>query len=333
MKTELFRSDNVRVVPVTFPDSKICFVTFTPFSDTPDIEKRGFAEEFFRKRGISAIHVISKENGWYQDRCMPDVTALIRHAATGQRIVTYGSSMGGYAAIRFADWLEADCAIAISAQGSVNPRVAHWETHWTLERDAIPQFWDEIPEVKCDVFAFYDPKTSDKNHVDYIARHATVHRIKLPFAGHPAGSFLNDLGLLSQAVIDIAERRFDQPLFMQKVRERRKSSSNYICALSQTMLRRNIRTKLHLARISEQMAPDGWFKAYVAMVEASMGNPDKAELYFQKAIEAEPQAVRYRVWYDEYKRQLAHKNLGDDVEGEDAAERLALRQFLRRMEW
>lgn len=333
MRTEIFRSENIRVVSELTGRSDLCFVTFTPFADVLDLEKKGFAEDFLRKRNISAIHVISKENTWYQDRCMPDVSALIRKAAAGRRIVTYGSSMGGYAAIRFADWLGADRVIAISPQGAVNPQIAHWEGLWTIERNAIPQFWDEVGRLHCDVFAFYDPKTSDRHHVEYVARQATVQHITLPFAGHPAGSFLNDLGLLSEAVIDIAEGRFDRPLFMQRVRERRKSSANYICALSQTMLRRNSRTKLSLAKRCEAMAPDGWFKAYIGMIEASLGNPDNAALYFRKAIEAEPQAVRYRVWYDEYQNQLVHRDLGESITGDDAAERLALRRFLGRMGW
>ena len=57
-------------------------------------------------------------------------TAARAAVPEGARVMTYGSSMGGYAALRFARALRADAILALSPQYSIDPAVVPWEDRW-----------------------------------------------------------------------------------------------------------------------------------------------------------------------------------------------------------
>src|SRR5580658_5592563 len=102
MVTEVYRSSELAVRSVCESRSAACVVTFDSYSDDRSLYRRGFGEDFFRDRSIDAIHFVSRENDWYQYGEMPDALAAVAELVKGyDRVVAYGSSMGGYAAIRF----------------------------------------------------------------------------------------------------------------------------------------------------------------------------------------------------------------------------------------
>jgi pimeloyl-ACP methyl ester carboxylesterase len=88
----------------------------------------GFGQSFLRKHGINAVHVLVSRSHWYQTPEMEGALAFIRHIAKDyHRVVTYGSSMGGYAAIKFGPEVRANAAVAISPQYSIDPAKAPFE--------------------------------------------------------------------------------------------------------------------------------------------------------------------------------------------------------------
>ena len=79
--TELFRSNDLLVKRVGGYSPDACVVTFASFTDHRTLDRAGFGEHFLRTREIDAIHVLSRENDWYQYPETPDAMAAI-HAAT-----------------------------------------------------------------------------------------------------------------------------------------------------------------------------------------------------------------------------------------------------------
>lgn len=94
----IFQDDDllVRLVPGT---SAGCVVTFTDYTDIRTLDRPGFAEDYFRKLGVTAIHAISRDNDWWQNEGIKRALSLVRaETAKHEAVATYGHSMGGYAA-------------------------------------------------------------------------------------------------------------------------------------------------------------------------------------------------------------------------------------------
>ena len=76
---------------------------------------------------VSVIHLVDTSDRWYLDGCdgarridwMLEMIAEARGQFAAETTVTLGVSMGGYAALRFAEVLKADCAIAFGPQTHV----------------------------------------------------------------------------------------------------------------------------------------------------------------------------------------------------------------------
>lgn len=210
----------------------VCVVTFGNYVDAPAADRPGFAEAFLHGQAIDAVHVLSRSNDWFQTAEMPRVVAAIRAATAGKRVFTYGSSMGGFAAIRFAGGLGAIRAIAISPQYTLDRRVVPWEGRWRPEAARLRFLaWPEDgPPPPATVF--FDPRGPDAPHVALWAARRTVLRVPLPYSGHPAGAYLAELDLLRPAVLDILADRFDPAALIALARARRREAGRTFAALA-----------------------------------------------------------------------------------------------------
>ena len=107
----------------------ICQIGYSAVVRT--LERTGFEERFFEQSRIDAIHVIARSNEWYQnDEILEICKAVAAITQNYERVYTYGSSMGGYAAIRFGKHVGARAAIALSPKFSVDKAVVPVEHRW-----------------------------------------------------------------------------------------------------------------------------------------------------------------------------------------------------------
>ena len=218
-QVELFRSADLVVRKVGGFSRDALVVTFDSFTDRQDphtnygdLDRPGFGEHFLREHAVDAAHVIGRDNIWYQYPEMPAAMAAIATAARSyQRVISYGSSMGGYAAIRFGGAAGAEAALAISPQFSLDPHVVRFERRWeTPARTidfALERNW--TPPFVATSYILYDPRNLDRRHVALFAKRGRVVRVPVPDSGHSAAFFLADCGLLQRAVLDVARDTFD----------------------------------------------------------------------------------------------------------------------------
>ena len=92
---ELFRSENplVRHRPA---GGTVRVATFGSYTNSPGLNREGFGETYLAGRRIDAIHVVNRDNRWYQYPETADALATVAKAtAAYDRTLTYGSSMGG----------------------------------------------------------------------------------------------------------------------------------------------------------------------------------------------------------------------------------------------
>jgi hypothetical protein len=238
MSEELFRSADLLVRKVGDHGRANCVVTFDSFTDFRTLDRPGFGEGFLHGTGVDAIHVIPRENAWYQHPEMLDAMAAV-HAATRSysRVVSYGSSMGGYAALRFGGVAGAHAALALSPQYSIDPSVAPWEERWAEPAKHFRPVWEgklpfpALPEA----YVAYDPTNIDRKHIALLARKLRFERIGLAGGGHPVTGFLAEIGLLKSLILSVCDRSLDVARFVTDARERQAQSPQYLITLADGM--------------------------------------------------------------------------------------------------
>ena len=278
----LFRSKALLARANRGRGSTLCFVVFDPMVDDHSLERTAFAERFLATYGYDAIHILSARNDWYQDPSLPAVLDTVKELTRGyERVVTYGSSMGGYAALRFADAVGAQAAIAISPQYSMLPSVTPFEVRWGEERDAITWLHerpgDRLPPVG-EAVVFYDDRWLDGRHAEIIRRDLPhLLAVALPHAGHPAGTLLADAGVMARAILDAAHGRLDTMALKASLRRHQRRSGQYLLTLARRQPVWRLRLKARLARRAVELAPDeAAVLSYAGLAHECAGDNERA---------------------------------------------------------
>ncbi len=312
-------------------------VTFGSYTDAPDLDRAGFGEDFLRRARIDAIHVINRYNRWYQHPDMRDALSAVEiEARKYDRAITYGSSMGGYAALRFAAPCGADTAIAISPQYTVDPRHVPWENRW--QPDVAKTRFDEAPYVPARAqYVFYDPRVRlDALHVDAIERAGHVVRIPIANAGHPAGALLVETGALQSAIRAIVAGDFDpRDVISQVRRERRVSQHRYFVLARHAAVRRPALAERLLARAAA-IEPESHILSAQAVLLDRLGRSDEAAPLHRAAVQRTPDNSLAWVGYATHlektgDRAAAARALRSAVPGQSGSALLRVRTMQVRM--
>lgn len=297
---ELFRSDTLRVRRVRGAGLRIpatCFVTFGSYTVDYDLERQGFGEDFLRDEGLDAIHVVNRDNQWYQYPELPDALAVVAAAiAAVPRVFTYGSSMGGYAALRFARAVGARTAIAISPQYSLDPRVVPFETRWQADLARIT-FREREYQPPARQIIFYDPRLriDDQHFRLFEAQGRETVAVGVPHAGHPVGPLLAETGALQDAIRAIVAGTFSPGTVQRAVRARRATSQHHFFMLSRRAGQRRPELRIALLRRAAEIAPESHILSDLAQALDQAGAHAEAAPLHEEAIRKVPNNVRARV--------------------------------------
>ena len=258
MPDELFRSDDVLVRKVGDHGRSCCVVTFDSFTDFRTLDRPGFGEQFLNASGIDAIHVIPRDNDWYQypemEQAMACVQATARRYA---RVVTYGSSMGGYAAIRLAGLAGAQAVLALSPQFSIDPAIVPWEGRWLACSQRFASVWEHtlpFPSVG-EAYVVYDAENIDHKHMALLEQRLRFTAIPIPHAGHPVTGYLAEVGLLQQSILALCHRSFEANAFEREARARRRQSAQYLVTLAEGNSPKRRTRRIALMRQAVAIAP------------------------------------------------------------------------------
>lgn len=288
----LYDADDFRVRRVRAGDDRLCFVTFSSLTDVPALDRPGFGEDYFRANDIDAIHVINRTNVWYAYKDLPAALDRIREAVAGKsRIITYGSSMGGYAAIRFAEAVGAETAIAISPQYSIERRLVPFENRWNAVIGGSPKIKPQGPHRSDSVrpIVFYDPHDADFLHFRLIlANYPRTIGLAMPHSGHPAGAMLNETGVLARVLQDIVANCFDAESVAATIRSKRRSSGQYLFTLARRLGPTHPVWKLSLSQAAIDARRDAPYLIYSALLHEKKGDLDASEALLREAVEVLP---------------------------------------------
>ncbi|MCA0420520.1 MAG: tetratricopeptide repeat protein [Proteobacteria bacterium] len=269
MSDTLFRSGNLLVKAARRPGED-CIVTFDSYTDDPDLDRPAFGEAAFAQADLPTIHVVNRRNSWYQEPEWRGMVAAITAAtAPYRRVLAYGSSMGGYAALRFGKMIGATSALAISPQYSMQRDKTGFDTRWAKTVNRIrwrPELAGPLP-ADLPAAIVYDPAHAfDRRHVELIAREMPVRRIALPFSGHPSGTYLGECGLLRPLALAVLAGETDFTDLLQAARDHRQDSTSYFIALARAAGPRNPERAVAFARRALELDPTVYF-TWVTLAE------------------------------------------------------------------
>ena len=263
-------------------------VTFDSYSDERTWARAGFGEGFFRSEGITAFHVISRDNDWYQ---FPELAEAMRHVReeTGRfaRVLAYGTSMGGYASVRFADAVGAKTALALSPQYSIDPDIVPFEKRWLADSNRI-DFLAELDgpiDTHADILIAYDPTGPDRPHAALIARDVSVQELKIRYAGHSVPALLSEAGLLKPLVLGALRGDIDVRGFERAVSAKKRTLSVYFSELAIRQLKRQPVRAVAFARHAVEINPQSNVAQRVlgdALAES--GHDDEARAVYERLL-------------------------------------------------
>lgn len=304
----LFASADLLVRRIAAGTGGLCYVTFDSYTDDRRLERPGFGQHFLQARGIDAIHVISRDNHWYQYPELDAALAAVARATHGYaQVIAYGSSMGGFAALNYGRACGATIGIALSPQYSVDRRIVPFEDRWADDMSRIA-FRDDPPRPLPRQYLLYDPRDLyDRAHAELFAARSPSVMIPIAHAGHPVGSYLNETGLFQTLFDGVHADALDTETYVRELRRRRRQSGQYLFTLAQRVPARRMRQKLGLARAAVATNPlDPSYASYLACVLDEAGAHRDARALHDRAV-----AMTDRAMHPLHNLMLHHERVGE----------------------
>lgn len=232
----LYEGKDVRVVFYS-SNASAAIITFAAWDSKKDPIKSGkftgFADNIISSLGYNHVSIQTNKNNWYQTEEIEKAIKIINQTLLKCNvIVTYGSSMGGYACINFSKDLKADFFIAISPQYTINAADMSFEdVRWRYEASVLKFCQDRISSgYNYDSFrlVIYDDCTIDAFHAKCIEDKTRAKLVPLTYSGHPSGGMVNRLYGLKRLIIEVAEKNFEPELFVESMSGKHRSTTEYL---------------------------------------------------------------------------------------------------------
>ncbi|WP_323040885.1 hypothetical protein [Gemmobacter sp.] len=182
----------------------------TECSPTRDTPFPGYEPQDFASRsGLNSLRVESTRNDWFQGAEIDDVLAAVtQFCRDSDVLISYGSSMGGHAAIALAPECKADFVLAVAPQASLaaNFMRAIKDPRWA---DCVPHFrHDRILNGSCKQMrglVIFDPHNPrDTAHAQAIQQHTQTSHLHVHGGGHHPGKIVNRVYGLRRLLSEIA---------------------------------------------------------------------------------------------------------------------------------
>lgn len=148
-----------------------------------------FADKVASKLNLNCIGIMPKQRNWYPKDSILKSLEKINNIIKGfERIVSYGGSMGGYAAIKYSKEFCATTVIALCPQWSIDPEECEGN------RSGYEKYFSEnlkgmgviSNDISGDVVIIYDRTHKiDSYHADKLfSLSGKFHSIEMPLIGH-----------------------------------------------------------------------------------------------------------------------------------------------------
>ncbi len=215
------------------PAGPVLVVTFEPASTGKmdvDLGRPAWGQGLIARRGHSQLGVKRSTNDWYRAADLHRVMRELQSAmffARFAKVVFYGPSMGGYAALTFADCAPGCTVLAMHPQSCLAPDRIWFDQRFAGRR---AQLWTGDFVDGADgaasavrVYVCYDPwQIKDRLHAQRLPAHNRVD-LRLPFGGHATAQLLMSVGKLGEVFDRAVAGSLDAASFKVIARSRAQS--------------------------------------------------------------------------------------------------------------
>lgn len=176
------------------PGSDVLIVSFEPAAtgkNEPDLSRPVWGQALLLKRGVSVLGVKRVATDWYRNPELHQAFRALQAAGWFRRyarVMFYGSSMGGYAALAFAACAPGCTVLAFSPQSTLAPDRCWFDQRFAGGRakrwrgDLVDGV--DGAEAASRVYVCYDPyQVKDRLHAQRLPARNRVD-LRLPFVGH-----------------------------------------------------------------------------------------------------------------------------------------------------
>lgn len=186
-KNMIYNGEHIRAYSAMY-NSDCVFITFNNRGELyPDDKHTYWGANYFNKHEISSIGIVARKANWFPLDEMREIAKVVNIITEGQRVITYGTSMGGYGALKFSKLLNSDLGLGFSPQWSMNPDDIDDYRWGEFKYDPILKGGEAISQadLRGENYIFLDPKEGlDIDHAAVLEQFEGVRKIIVPFSWH-----------------------------------------------------------------------------------------------------------------------------------------------------
>lgn len=224
-KSIVFEDDEIRVIfkPGT---STYLLVTFGDLKNLAD-DDQFYAEKPASKLNITCLGIMAKRPNWFPQKSVAHAEVKLNSLLTRfPEVITYGGSMGGYAAIKYSALFKSSTTLAFCPQWSIDPNECK-STKSGYDKYFSPTMTNmgiKPDNIGGKIFVLYDPAHRiDTFHAESImAQHPNTSMIPVHFANHHVTTILAGTSQLDK-MIDLARKRQNKALTRMVCKQRKHS--------------------------------------------------------------------------------------------------------------
>lgn len=270
-------------------EGRTLVVTFDPLLYLWD--RPPFGHEFLLKQALDVVAVRKKTENFYQPLSREAFEAAVRPvAAQYRRVVSYGSSLGAYAALYYGrdePWI----VIASSPRNSTHP--VYGTLAWQQQQPWQHEPFDRGVTPRCRALILYDPRDpTDRRYLDgeVLAQFPEAEVWRVPFSGHPSNQFLVEVGFIAPFVRAVlAGEPPDRWPRLTRRRQRRQSPTYFQVLADHCLAHRHLDWAEALVRQALVLNPHRMLSLRVAgTVALERGRWHDAIQFLQSALELSP---------------------------------------------
>jgi len=238
-KSLVLYADEKSSIKVFYADSQLaskeCLVIFSAWGSRSLCTKVGGTDPLL-KEGYDVICVQSNCDDWHQNVSIEGIDKLKDFLSKTYEIAKgYGSSMGGFGAICYAERLGLKSVLALSPQYTISEG---FDKRWSRYDESIVWYQAAEMAIKYDglIRLVYDPFDLDALQAKLICdkfTKATIFCHEIKFGSHPTTHYFNDGGVLKSLLLSFANDNFEIPKVEKRI------NKTYLAQLSIHLLKKS----------------------------------------------------------------------------------------------
>lgn len=267
-------------------NSAYLLITFAPANFIPSKSIPFWGYEFSKKNQITTIGLVAKSNNWYPDASIKKLkNEVLKFSAKYINTISYGTSMGGYGAIKHGRVLGANHTVAFAAQFSIDPAIVkendqRYSNYFLSKKNKGSCI--QRQNIAQNTYIIYDPYyPEDRFNAEKIQQVSdTVTLMVAPFMHH----FPLELFIGSKNTLDLFSLilKRDNATIRKTIRKKRRKSQTRIRYLIELLAVRNPNlAATYYSKYNVELKADGkaWLCGVISDAFQKTDEIDKAKDY------------------------------------------------------